>query len=385
MPRTARFRSRTVPFTGVKYATLDGVPGAPTIGTYNGTGSCSDYVGRPIVDSGFSSTQSVSTLALDGFIEADKLAGHYNGIQYDHFPFAPVWTGVTLSPLTVNAGWQLSTVAATNPSRPVVTPPELLQDLIELPAMIKHAGDLLSGKVKPTTSKDVANLHLAIRFGWLPLIDDLNKLMHMNDYIQRRMQEIQKLKSGRGLRRRIVINADEQFGKYTTTFSVAVGTSFKASQSQNVSRKQWATIRWWSVPPTGSPTPDDSAYNLARKVVLGLTPEGMAKGAWNVIPWTWMLGWFTNVGQMALANSNTVPAQHSAVCLMNEVKATALSGGITPVGPVRQNSVHISGVATYSAKTRLVSGTITPGFNMPLLDMSKLSILGSLFAQRFLR
>lgn len=149
-----------------------------------------------------------------------------------------------------------------------------------------------------------------------------------------------------------------------------------------VRRDQWGTIRWKPTAPPPFSLDDESMNRFALKLALGLTVEGMAKGTWDVIPWTWLLGWFTNIGKYTLLYSNTVPATFSEACLMNRVVLTSFPGLVKVTGSDAY-FVNPSGTYIHTRKHRLIgSGSPTAGLNMPYLDMSRLSVLASLFVQR---
>jgi hypothetical protein len=155
--------------------------------------------------------------------------------------------------------------------------------------------------------------------------------------------------------------------------------------SWKTTKRSWATIRW--KPSTLPPyNPDDHRWNdLSRKLLLGFTPEAIVKGLWDVIPWTWLLGWFTNIGKFALAQSNTIPATHSKGCFMSQTESIVQTGTVEYAPGVRGTLVA-SGQTTRTVKTRIVSSPlILPGLNMPFVDMSRLSILGALNIQRLRR
>ncbi len=282
-------------------------------------------------------------------------------------------------------GWALRLVARTNPSRPVITPPEMLQNLIELPRMVKHLGDLLNNPLTSfKTPSGVASEYLGIKFGWIPVINDVLQLLDLQKEILKRNAELQKLYSGRGLKRRVKFATSSDEGKRYDLIPLLGTVSVIARTSVKIERECWGSIRW---KPTSPPPyhPQDMRFNdHTRNLVLGFTPEGMAKGLWNVIPWTWLLGWFFNIGDYALAHSNSVPAQYSSACCMSKmVVSTVPTEAVCPGG--FQVELKVIGSATAITRTRVVAGTLVPGFNMPLWDISKLSVLGALFAQRFLR
>lgn len=293
--------------------------------------------------------------------------------------------GLDENPLPMPSGWTLSTVAGTNPSRPVFTPPQMIQDLIELPRLLKETGDFLRNPSKVNSFKKLANIHLGARFGWGPLIEDLGKLLGIQSLILKRTKELNQLYSGKGLRRRLRFGDSTETSETKDTFTGAFSQIANVKVSITVKKAVWSTIRWKPLSPPPYNQGDESQNRFVKRLIFGATPEGMAKGLWDVIPWTWLIGWFTNIGKYTLAFSNTVPAGYGDACLMRSVLTTRTPGQVTYSGGAKGN-LSVSGTTTKSWKMRTVApASITPGFSMPFLDMSKLSILGSLAAQRFSR
>jgi hypothetical protein len=286
---------------------------------------------------------------------------------------------------TPPAGWMLDLVAGTNPSRPVVNIPELAEDLWDLPRAIKNLGDLILNPANHAKPKGLAGEYLGVQFGWLPLIEDLQKLLEFQKYAIKRNKELHQLYSGKGLRRRL------KFGESTTNTEVSQSlTAFPSgsvtlNSSVNVKKSKWATIHWY---PTTLPPyhPDDPRWNdLATRLVLGWSPEAMLNGLWKIIPWTWLLGWFTNVGKYTLANSWTVPAQHGSGCFMSKAEGIWITSGVKSTNAfVKEHNLQFPGKgATKITRTRTVSSSVVAGANIPYLDMFRLSIIGALFVQKF--
>jgi hypothetical protein len=217
----------------------------------------------------------------------------------------------------------------------------------------------------------------------LPLIEDLTKLLQFQKYAIKRAKELHQLYTGKGLRRRL------RFGDSTAETIVAQGLapyptgSVTLNSSLRVKKEKWATIHWY---PTSPPPyhPDDPKWNdLATKLVLGWSPEAMLNGLWKIIPWTWLLGWFTNVGKYTLANSWTVPAQHGSGCFMSKAEAHWVTSGVKSTNAaVKSHDLRFNDGATRTLRTRVVATDVTAGVNMPLWDMFKLSILSALFVQK---
>jgi hypothetical protein len=303
---------------------------------------------------------------------------------FDAMPHEGSGSGLNATPLAAPNGWYLRLVAATNPSRPVFTPPQMLQDLIEFPRLLRDTGRFLSDPRRYANLKGIADTYLAGRFGWAPLIEDLGKLIDLQSHILKRTKELERLYSGRGLKRRVKFGNDTAVSKSLVTYPMDNFSKVVVTAHHKCERSNWGSIRWKPTSPPPFHPSDVRMHNYVRRIVFGLTPEGMAKGLWDVIPWTWLLGWFVNIGNYALAYSNTVPASHGSACHMSQVTLTTSAGTFEAIG-VKSQDLHHIGYSTYSRKTREVSGVMTPGFNMPFMDMSRLSVLGALVAQRLRR
>lgn len=336
-----------------------------------------------MTDSPLASIQYKDVMRASGHFVSKSIVRYH---KVDRYPF--VGTSSEGEPdialLPAPDGWQLDMVAGTNPSRPMLTPPTMLQDLIDLPGMIREAGKIILDPRRIASAKGMANAHLAVRFGWLPLFDDLHKLLNFQSHVLKRTKELHQLYSGKGLHRRL------QFGSDTKTYAGyyvlpgVYGSGVRIPVSINVAKKSWGTIRW---KPTTPPPyhPNDEKWNQhATRLLLGFTPEGMMKGLWDVLPWSWLLGWFTNVGKYTLYHSNTVPASFSHINYMCKVEIEHRAG--PPTYSSCDGNISTSGQYAYTIRSRSPgNGVVTPGLNMPFLDMSRLSVLASLAVQRLRR
>jgi hypothetical protein len=111
-----------------------------------------------------------------------------------------------------------------------------------------------------------------------------------------------------------------------------------------------------------------------------MTTQATMRGLWDVLPWTWMINWFTNVRDFATQNSNAVPSHSQDACVMTHtiVKenfiVTSIPSGYTGGG----------GVRSYELKERYI-GPGTLDAHLPFISVDRLKILGALFIQRFKR
>jgi hypothetical protein len=303
-------------------------------------------------------------------------------LELDNFTIQALPLAFTsLTPMTTPAGWYLDLVAGTNPSRPTLNIPELAQDVWDFPRMLKALFGRLGAKSGSGGPKGLAGDYLGVQFGWIPLVEDISKLLDFQKYVLKRNKELHQLYSGKGMRRRLQFGDDstsDVVNMTTASDNVAIGLRL----SLDIKRKMWGTIHWYpSTPPSYHPS-DHDLNQLSKRLVLGMNAESLANGIWKVLPWTWLIGWFTNFGKYTLAYSWTVPAHHSAGCLMKQVEATLTPSGCSASNAISA-SIAPSGQAKSTYKGRILSGALTVGFNMPYIDMFKLSILTALFVQKF--
>lgn len=296
--------------------------------------------------------------------------------------YYPAWSTLESShlPVTLPSDGQLFTqlLARTNPSRPGVTPLSLLQDLRDIPHMLRDVGKLISKPKRLLSAREIANQNLGIQFGWLPLVRDVHDLLSLQSSIHKRIEELQRLHSSQGLRRRLKLNdtGAEKVENIPAYTSGGGTVSYKVKRFTKVT--QWGTVRWIpSVMPPYHPT-TEQLNRQARQVVSGLSYEGLINGAWDLIPWSFIVDWFTDVSTYALSYSNTVPAVPTRACLMTHY------GTVSDLERTDSSTWWTGGKGylTYESKIRSVSGATVNAF-LPFVGVRRLSILGSLFIQRF--
>lgn len=255
-------------------------------------------------------------------------------------------------------------VNGSNPSRASVDIGVTLAELREAPQLIFRAGSrlLTSG----------ANAFLQYKFGWEPMVNDIMDCFKVQDHVDKRINELQRLASNGGLRRKIMLDDDYRESTPSSTFlESSMGDVFMGELQRSSRRRSWGTCRWVPSPP--SPFTAGDYRMRARRAVYGAHAD--ASTAWALMPWTWMFDWFGNLGDFIQTSRNTVGAERQGpVSLMVETTHrdfySRTSGPVTVTGG--------SGSVETVTKTRRNLSWFMPEFQMPFIGSGRLSILGAL-------
>ena len=244
MARIVRVRSRSETITGRRRfysnSTWTGTPSILSSTVYRNS-SCSDRTGSPVVPSPFLSDQRKGAVKWEG-----RYKNSVSSIVLDKWPTlgSGGFSDAEVQPLAAPNGWMLTAIARSNPSRPIVTPPELIQNLIELPRLLRDTWKVLRHPKTLFSPKGVANNFLMVKFGWKPMIEDILKLLDLQKEVIKRTSELNRLYSGQGLRRRLTFGKDTIVkGSYESSPSLSGSNTYvKLRITQTCNKKSWATV-----------------------------------------------------------------------------------------------------------------------------------------------
>lgn len=374
---------RTLPFID---GYLDGVSANTPFHVTN-TGDayraqCNDSAGRPVADSSLliAIKNNSWLVPINGTYDGGP---SYHATAKDYFPTGLRSGGLighaSLPTMPSASSSMTSLLARTNPSRPDYVPLTLLQDLVDIPKQLKDVGRLIrTPKHKLNGAEEVAKQYLGWQFGWAPLFQDVRDLLDLQMHIHKRTGELQRLYDSRGLKRRIQLGRWANIAESNNTVESNPTLFVNVHTAWHTSARRWGSVRWL---PTSIPAhrPNDAEIiRKAQQVALGLSIESTLKGAWDLIPWTWVVNWFGNFGEYALQYSNTVPARPSSACIMTETYTKCTYS----VNSITQGYAGGGGFANYTTKERYV-GSSSLDVHLPLLNGDRLAILQALFIQRF--
>lgn len=228
-----------------------------------------------------------------------------------------------------------------------------------------------------SAARALAAANLAWQFGWRPIIEDIIGITKLQKSIAARRRELNHLYSGRGLKtkKELFKSIQHSFG-YTTIESV--GAAFIDAPTQYyASNIAWVTARFR--PRVQCPLPPTDFQIGAA--LLGLSPYGVGQAAWELLPWSWLIDWFTNVGAILDSTSNSFGADLVSLNNMRSSVRYARSpdffqgffpdtGGVQVTACEREKSVKQRSVG--------LAGLQALDVHLPLLGENQLSILGSI-------
>lgn len=296
---------------------------------------------------------------------ADNLRGPVNTAYTDHLPFTTSTDGEYATTL----------LARTNPSKPTVDVPTFVGELRDIPGMIKRWGDILvRSKRRGFGGQNIGNAgalsahsYLTWQFGLAPMISDLRKSLEFQASVAKRVKELENLKKN-GLYRRLRldnVSATSSFNSVVHSSGAFLNASFAKTTALDIS----GFVKW--KPTDALPQTDEDMHRLAMKAVYGMTLDFST--AWNLLPWSWLIDWFSNTGDFISLNRNLVSASHSQPQIMRKTTTSTIMQGLTSDGATLSPGL----IVHYSKRRRTASPEL--GFaKLPFLSTRQFTILGSL-------
>jgi hypothetical protein len=149
---------------------------------------------------------------------------------------------------------------------------------------------------------------LGFEFGWKPLYNDLKDILSFQQQVDKRIVELNRLYSEKGLKRRLDLFNETVATSSSKTIETGGGRTLSVIEYRLTRVQSWGTIRWR---PTKVPVDlrRQDLGRIARKLVFGIQHKGVdGLQAWNALPFSWLADWFSNYGEWLAANRNVIPA-----------------------------------------------------------------------------
>jgi len=210
----------------------------------------------------------------------------------------------------------------------------------------------------PKLKKVLADTYLEFRFGWLPLADDVGKLIA--DAQRYRFPVIPV----RG-------SASENFAASVSDVNFSYSGYCPYGLVRSLHRNINYSLRYKGAIRSGS----DASGRIGLAQSLQLLPENWLPTAWDLLPYSWIADYFTNVGDiitsLSFVNSRLVWAKKSSqtreTLTYGDVRAASGFGSPPPGDTLVSDNCWASGGAgvvewTQGSRSALTSSDLMPRF-----------------------
>jgi hypothetical protein len=165
----------------------------------------------------------------------------------------------------------------------------------ELPRILQSRNDFF---------RQLGSQYLNLEFGWKPFLRDVKDMINLGHIISKKLQQLSR-DNGRGVRRRgTLLKARSRTN--TSTNVIAISPTGVTQLQNNLGATRSTEYRkiddiWFSARfRYFIPNTEDPFWRLkAATAAIGVNPNPHL--LWQVLPWSWLIDWFTNVGDV-LAN-----------------------------------------------------------------------------------
>jgi hypothetical protein len=305
--------------------------------------------------------------------------------------------------------------AASNPQKPAINLPAFLGESADIPSMLADIPRLIFGQGRRLLSaagrgahtyspkilldpraiqraarrsaSEAGSQYVGLQFGWKPLIGDLTRMLELQRALAQQLGFLLRLKQGRSVKRRVSLPTVSR----TATSYVTAESQFRLLHAHvtDVYRSiSWITARWAPTVLTDYLIPDLSDAKgltaLAARLATGMTRMGLMQAWWELLPWSWLIDWWFNLGRLLAVVGNSLALQLVSLCYMRTSYVTryyaysdlpewiTLSGGPDALRHVRKMRKDL--------RPYLVL-TPPPPISLPLFSGRQMGILGGLLAQ----
>jgi hypothetical protein len=212
-----------------------------------------------------------------------------------------------------------------------------------------------------------------IQFGLIPLLSDLEVLLDFQKLVDDRVKEIDRLRS-RGLRRTVDLWEGSNTSTNRNETVQSEGNLVEADIIKQTKVHIRGHVRWYA--DENWLLSDSAVRTAAKRVILGayIDPTSL----YELMPWSWLIDYFTNLGDHVQASRNHFSAHHEKVRIMveSETHITAYKSS-----PQASKLVLTDYEGYHLTKTR---DATTPSLEarITFLTRKQWSILGSLAVLR---
>ncbi|DAD52495.1 maturation protein, partial [ssRNA phage SRR5467091_14] len=335
---------------------------------------------------------------VDGVITVNTVVGGTGQITTHTFHnYVPTGDGIdprSMVPPGFNSSyWKTRALALLNPTRPTqANIPLSLFELKDMPRMLKELGDAYaayrllrrrsqnSGGTKNWQAVGLAGYTpqalLSVNFGWGPLFSDLHTLLLYSKAVNNRLQFLKNIGAGKTIKRKLGSST------FRITEGLVIGDVVSYRTIRLYKDRQWCTAKYALKDPSW--ITDESERINAALSVYGLRNQQWLSlsQVWNMIPWSWLIDYFANIGDVLEASMGYAPVSIRSLNVMQETVVERTPEAIQGLAA----SIYTPFKHSLTSKRRASFINPTPSYSFtPYLTGHEQMILGSLVLSGILR
>jgi hypothetical protein len=273
-------------------------------------------------------------------------------------------------------------LSRTNPNRPTIDLPVFVYELKDIPDLLKYYAEVGFKQFKDRPIQEIGGLFLQHEYGVKAFMRDMLKMFDFQKAMETRLRQFKNLRDGKsGLHRTATVWRDEsENGAFLAYLTPLYQESNLVIVQSKTTRRKWVSTRW-SPSEDFSHLSDEELLSICARVMFGVNGLSFAT-LWEAMPWSWLIDWFSTVGDVIAANRNEIGASFGESCIMKSTES-GVKAILAPWNDYKSARLKVNSKASV-IYTRLPTGTLEPSidFSMPFLSANQLSILSALGAQR---
>jgi len=197
-------------------------------------------------------------------------------------------------------------------TKPAIYLPTFLWELTEFPSMLRQLGDALrlgSRHSDERIDPNISTSYLAWQFGWAPLFRDLETLMNLGSAIEKAQKHFLKVQKRKTLTGNI----------HAGTFTTIEGNIPSTVRGISSFKRVWRTTEqaWFSAHWDLDLEPPNCLFGPIRDQYINALGLNKPYGAiWEAIPWSWLIDYFTGIGDVVKSFDGYAAYKPATICIM---------------------------------------------------------------------